>query len=297
MKRFLFFITIVCLCLSGQLFAHAAKKEVAKDETMQKLDTQVRTLITEQGDYDAALKVYALAARNNTSQTYYKDQYAILRRVIKMKRAMESFNGQDTLSDSDMTKWGSYYKAVRGYYYDHGFYGESINLDKMASEKLKTEESTINYFESLVVLNNTQKAQELIANSSAANVNPELAVLKALMQVRTKDDLDNNIEEIENKLSPKDAPRSFVYLACIYQLKGNTDKACKSIITALENTIPTQISMTRKLIESMGEFKTLTQNDKYLAAIETESKVYQSGCTGGSSCNSCSLKDTCSSNK
>ncbi len=296
-KTLIFAITIGCCCI-GTLFAHTAKKEVKKDDTMIKLDTQVRSLILEQGDYDAALKAYAAAARQNTAEPYYKDQYAILRRVIKMKRAMEKYAKQPTLSEAKLTKWKSYYQAIRGYYYDQGFYSESISLDKTAFERLKTDSEAINYLESLLILNKTSEAQTLIAKSSdAQKASPGFAALTALLDARAGKTV--NVAETEKKLNadPQTNPRGFVYLGCVYQIQDQQKKAFKAIATALENTPPTQITMTRKLIDRMQDFKDVRQEEKYLAAVKTESKVYQSGCTGGSSCNSCSLKDTCPSNQ
>jgi tetratricopeptide (TPR) repeat protein len=295
MKKILFILIILFNCCP-HIFAHVAKKEVKKDTKMLELEQQVKTAILEQGDYNKALKLFATAAREQTDQPYYKEQYAILRRVIKMKRAMQAEQMQKELSEAELKKWNSYYSAVRAYYYDQGLYSESIELDKTASEKLGTDQSIINYLETLAVLDKVQQAEQFISTSSeSVKDKTEFVILESLFKQRAGNAV--NIQELDIKASKaaKDAPRAFVYLACIYQLQDNQNKALQSIVKALENTPPTQITMTRKLITNMKEFNEILKTDKYQRAMETESKIYQSGCTGGSSCNSCSLRETCPS--
>ncbi len=297
MKKLLI-LTVILTCCGSQLYAHVAKKEVNKDDEMIKLQNQVKQLIQEKSDFDAALKLYASAARQYKDQPYYKDQYAILRRVIKMKRAMEAESMQGDLSKAQLKRWTSYYNAVRGYYYDHGFYIESAKIDKTAVIKIKNDQAKLNYIETLTVLDEVNEVKELISEpNESIKGRPDFIALQSLIQQRMDEVVD--IAHIEKMLiaKPQENPRAFVYLGCIYQLQKNQKKAYQSIVKALENTPPTQISMTRRLIENMKEFKDIRKTDKYLAVIKTGSKVYQSGCTGGSSCNSCSLKDKCPSNK
>lgn len=296
MKKVIFAI-LISMIMGQYTFAHSAKKEVKKDDTMIKLGKDVRELILEKGDYDSALKLYALAARKNSSEPYYREQYSILRRVIKMKKAMVT-EDKAVLTEPQKEKWTSYYLAVRAYYYAQGYYSESEELDKNANDILKTDQARINYLETLVVLNKAKEAQKVILETKGAIIEKADFKTLALLGESIENVSGNTIGDLEKiEIDPKQDVRSLVYSACIYQLNDDHNKACKSITMALENTAPTVISTTRKLIVNMKPLQECKESKKFQAALTTESKVYQSGCTGGSSCNSCSLKDTCSSNK
>lgn len=287
---------MISICISPAVFAHTAKKEVKKDDTMIKLEKDVKGFIIEKGDYDSALKLYANAARKYTSEPYYKEQYSILRRVIKMKKAMNSEGAE--LTELQKKKWTSYYLAVRGYYFAQGYYSESLPLDKKACEVLNIDQSKINYLETLVILDKKELAQKFCSEITGPLNEKNTFKTLSLLAMSINGNAPDAIQElIKIDVDPKDDPRSMVFSACIYQINNDHAKACKSITEALENTAPTVIPATRKLIENMKPLQEYLESKKLQAALNTESKVYQSGCTGGSSCNSCSLKDSCPSNQ
>lgn len=297
MKKLLFTAALIGIYAAPSVFAHTAKKEVKKDDTMLNLEKKVRELILEKGDYDSALKIYASAARKYTCEPYYKEQYSILRRVIKMKKAMKSEKTAE-LTDSQKKKWTSYYFAIRGYYYAQGYYSESLALDKNASEILKTDQAKINYLETMVVLDHKDQAQKFCSEITGPLREKTIFRILGLLARPENTDNFNVIQELGKiAFSPEDNPRCMVYSACIYQLNNNHEKACQSIIKALESTPPTVIPATRKLIRNMKQLQKCSESRKFQAALKTESKVYQSGCTGGSSCNTCSLKGKCPSTK
>ncbi len=298
MRKLIILAVLVSSLNCMQVYGHTAKKEIQKDDVMLEIQKQVKELILKKNDYDAALKLYAEQARKNTHETYYRDQYSILRRVIKMKRAMQEISGNPAeISETELKKWESYYQAVRAYYYSQGFYEESPDLDNKAVEILKSDQAKLNYIETLVVLDKNEEAKKVIEQTAGKIDLPAFNTLALLVQARMtpSDSITKQLEDIQIGL--KDNPLCLVYFACIYQIQGDINEAYKKIVKALENTSPTQITTTRKMIETLKEFHDLSEDKKFQAALQTQSKVYQSGCTGGSSCNSCSLKDTCPSNQ
>jgi hypothetical protein len=51
------------------------------------------------------------------------------------------------------------------------------------------------------------------------------------------------------------------------------------------------------MITLCADFRDLHDQEAFKTVLATQSKVAQSGCTGGSSCSSCALKGKCSSSK
>ena len=130
---------------------------------------------------------------------------------------------------------------------------------------------------------------------SENNNNPDYSVIGALLTARNGD-VAGSVELLDAiDFSAELYPRCLVYSAAIYKLAGERDKFLACIVKALEHTAPTQMATTRGVVESLAEFQDLMGDEQYIASLQTESKVYQSGCTGGSSCNSCSLKGSCPS--
>jgi tetratricopeptide (TPR) repeat protein len=299
MKKELLLAVIVMTGIGLDAYAHTATKEVQKDDAMLAIESQVRSLILEHNDYQAALKLYADEARKNAGQSYYQEQFSILRRVIKMKKAMEAdFDNPADKSDADLKKWNSYYQAVRAWYYAQGFYSKSLELDKTAFEVLKTDAAQLNYFETLVVLNRNAEAKEYLDQAKGpVKDHPVFQTLALLVQARLapSDAILGQLKLVNP--DPRANPASIVYAGCIHQLHHDSKQAFAQLAIALENTAPTQIGATRRMIESMKEFQDCHTDKAYQAALQTQSKIYQSGCTGGSSCNSCSLRTTCPSNQ
>lgn len=299
-KIILLTCVLVLFAVPAELLAHAAKMEVVKDDTIIQLEQQVRKLIIEDGDKEAALAIYARYARDNKDNSYYKDQYSILRRVIKMENVLESSLASPDHNGLSADKMNSYLLAVRSYYYDKGYYSRAVDLDRQALQLEESVQNITNCLESLLLVNDMAGASEVMEKMSAAglqseNVNPDYSVMGALLVARNGD-IAGGVKLLEAiELSAEQYPRCLVYSAAIYKLAGERDKFLTCLVKALENTAPTQMATTRGVVESMSEFQDIVGDEQYLAALQTESKVYQSDCTGGSSCNSCSLKGSCPS--
>ena len=159
-KRILLTCVLILFTVPAELFAHAAKKEVVKDDTIIQLEKQVRKLIVEDGDEEAALAIFARYARENKDNSYYKDQYSILRRVIKMANVLESSLASPDHNGLSADKLNSYVLAVRSYYYDRGYYSRAVELDRQVLQLEESIQNITNCLESLLLVNDTEGASE-----------------------------------------------------------------------------------------------------------------------------------------
>ncbi len=294
MKKIVLCLLLLFVC-GAEVYGHAAKQEVVKDDTIVKLERQALELV-EKDDFDSALKLFAGYARSNTENSYYKDQYSILRRVIKMKKLIDSALAAADHNGQTQEKLKEYAQAIRAYYYEKGYYTQAVKLDNQILELNYSAQSVANYLESLVIINDNVLADQLsAANIGSEETGVDFKIMQALLDARNGYS-DKAVATIDSmKFSAELYPRCLVYCAAIYKIAGQDNNACSSIVKALENTAPTQMSTTRILIEKLSDLDSIRTTEQYVSALQTESKVYQSGCTGGSSCNSCSLKGSCPS--
>ena len=299
MKTSIFYLLIVMLSGYSLMAADILDSSIVTDPAIISLEAKVKDLVSSTSDFNSALKLYAGAARQNSDNPYFKDQYSILRRVIKMKSALDkAADKNDKPNEKVLERLSSYYQAVRAYYYSKGFYSESMKLDEMAMKLVPGQQQTLNYLESVVVVN-PDDASDTVSSicADSADEASEYELFNLLMKSRNagSSDLTSEIDKIT--VDPEANPAGFVYLACIYKNAGDETKAYEMVQKALEHTVPSEINGTRILASSMKEFKDDVNSDKFAAVLKTESKVAQSGCTGGSSCGSCSLKGKCPSTK
>lgn len=296
MKKLLMVLMLVLSC-SEILFAHAASSEKVKDDFMIRLDNQVDYLILSRGDLQGALGLYAQAAKNNTKETYYREQYSILRRVIKMEQAIKAACESSEINQQEKEQILGYVVAVRSYYFSRGYYELAVELDRESLAKFAGDDLKVKYLESILAAGNNHLAAEILANWQIDGNDSHLAVLQALGTSRTGGSF-TDWSGAKQWAAAKDIdPLTMVYLGCLYQAGGKKQQAMELLSKAIEQTAPTQMSITKKLIAAAPEFSALQDDADFKRVLATESKIYQSGCTSGSSCNSCSLKDKCSSQK
>ena len=91
--------------------------------------------LMQQGQFDAALKAYAQAAKNDPENQSYRQEYHLLRQIIKMRKRLEK--------ESNIDKWVSTASGLRQFYNTEGLYNEALAIDKMGHEKLHTTESAL----------------------------------------------------------------------------------------------------------------------------------------------------------
>ena len=287
MRNYIMIGLIWCFCTS---LIWGADVKLTSDPAQQKIDKQVKQLITEKQDFKAALMVYAKAARANPSSVYYKNQFALLRRIIKMNRALTV--------ETNPKKWTSYAKAVRSYYYTQGYYTQALELDMQAFKKFPEPSFAVNKLESLLLLNKNQQAAELLThNSLKANTDMRLSTLRLVCLSRTNQ-TDKALASAESiKIDPRKYPETLLDLARVYKAANKDKLAMACLKQFLEHTVPTALPGMRRMAENCTEFNTLLNTKSFQAVLATQSKVSQSGCTGGSSCASCKLKSKCASSK
>ena len=285
MKQYLL-MTILAIAATGMTAEQVAQAS-APDPQIAALEARVEKMIVENKDFTAALNEYAAAAKANPQAVYYREQYALLQRVIKTNKLLEK--------ETNPEKWKSYAKAVRAYYYSKGYYGEALPLDGAAADKFPTSEYLVNRLETLLLAGRNDEAAKLIGDTKPADAVLRYQTLSpvALAHTGKANDAVKAIADIQ--VSPKTDAMSYFDFARVYWVAGNKEKAFASLKTLLEHTAPSETPVVQAMICRSPEFSPLKDSKELADVLATPSIISQSGCTGGSSCGSCSLKSKCAS--
>ncbi len=283
---------ILTILLSIAQFASAetAPAKPAVDEPkIAKLETSVEELIVKKKEYSSALQEYASAAKANPQVPYYRDQYAILQRVIKLKKLLAE--------ETNAEKWKSYAVAVRAYYYGKGYYSESLEIDMAAAARFDTVDFAANVLETLLLTGKNEEAAKFAASKNFTEKPVRYKTLEAVILARTgkTEDALNAIKAIP--LEPKANAMSYFDLARVYSAAGDKEKALSNLKVLMEHTVPSEQPIIQSMIQRSAEYVPLQNTEELKAVLAAQSKIIQSGCTGGSSCGSCSMKDKCASSK
>jgi tetratricopeptide (TPR) repeat protein len=284
------YVAIFIMSLLAQIvIAEEAPKAAPADPQILKLETTVESLIVEKKDYALALNEYATAAKANPQATYYREQYAVLQRVIKMKKLLAE--------ETNPEKWKSYAKATRSYVYNKGFYSEALETDRAAANKFDSGDYAANLLETLLLTGQNEEAAKFAESKQPADKTIRYQTLIAVVSARAGKTAEA-VEAIKAvEVNPKTNPASYFDSARVYWAAGDKDKAMASLKTLLEHTPPSETPGVQEMIKRSVEFAPLRDSEELKVVLATESKVTQSGCTGGSNCGSCSLKNKCPSTK
>jgi hypothetical protein len=275
--------------LASVIIAQLAIAEQPATVPTKEFEAKIETLIVKDNNLPAAMLEYASAAKANPQEVYYRQQYGILQRVAKMQSLLKT--------ETNPEKWQSYARAIRGFFYSKGYYSVALPIDTEAAGKFNTGEYAANVLETLLLTGKKDEAAKFAADKKPADQTVRyqtLALVSEAYAGKTKEAVEN-LQTV--KIDPKVDYESYFDYARIYNAANDKEKALSNLKVFLESTPPTEMPSARQMITRSADFASLAGSEDFKKVLATESKVAQSGCTGGSSCGSCKLKDKCSSNK
>ncbi|HAL45219.1 MAG: hypothetical protein A2Y12_04560 [Planctomycetes bacterium GWF2_42_9] len=286
MKKYLLISVVV---LASQIALAEQAAPVLMNDQITQLEAKVENLIVNDHNFTAALNEYVAAAKANPQEVYYRQQYAVLQRVVKMQNLIKT--------EINLEKWKSYAKAIRGYYYNKGFYSEALAIDLQAANKFNTGEFAANALETMLLNGKNAEAVKFIEEKKTEDKIVRYETLSLAAQAlngKAKESVDA-LQTV--KIDPKLDSKSYFDIARIYNAAGDKEKTLANLQLLLENTLPSEIEAERLMIKRTADLASLNGSDDFTKVLATQSKVEQSGCTGGSSCGSCKNRSKCSSTK
>lgn len=273
------FVAALMSAMCGMAFAGPAEDAAAAKKQGDELLAKA--------DFNGALKAYATAAKADSSNAEYRNEYSILRRVIAMREAI----GVEKNAD----KWMTSARGLRSYYHGRKLYDEALTLDKQIHEKLNSADSAVMLADSYLALDKAPEAEQVLAGVPQDKATPELVIMHAIAQAR-QNKMDAAKATAEKVKLPADADPSMLYnYACLQARIGDKAGASATLTRCFEQVPPSRLEATKSHAKQDRDLASIAGTTEFAAALKTQSKVKESGCSGGSSCGSCANKAGCSS--
>jgi tetratricopeptide (TPR) repeat protein len=278
--------TMIGLLIASMMVLPTAVLADSSGDTAAKAYAQGTDLL-KKADFDGALKAYAIAARDSADNTEYRDQYMLLRRVTKMREAITK--------EENPKKWMQLAAALRSFYYSNELYEEVLKLARQMNEKEKTIDTAVVLADAYLALGQNPEAEKALGTLDRKALTPQAQALYGIALARQKkaDEAKTVLGEIA--VPEKASPRLLLDLARLKVACGDVQGGISSLTTAFESTPPSALPSIKAYAAKSVEFEALAKSDQFNKALNTDSKVKESSCSGGSDCGSCPSRGKCPS--
>lgn len=267
----------IVLCVAGFAWADSAEQAAV-------YKAEAEALLAK-ADFDGALEAYAKAAKTDTANTEYRATYAVLRRIIKMREAVTKETNPERLATVTL--------ALRAFYYEHDLYNEALVLDQKTFEREKSAESAANLAQTQLQLGQNAEVEATVGQIATDQMTPDLLLVKAIAAARQGRTDEARTVLADLKVPEKASPLLYYNLACAHAQAGDAETALKWLVQAFENIPPSRLEAVKTRASEDKDLASLTANPGFAVALKTESKITESGCSGGTSCGSCPSRNKC----
>jgi hypothetical protein len=263
----------------GQLAPDAGAKSFAEG-----------TELLKKADFDGALKAYAEAARTDGDNAQFRQEYMLLRKIIKTRDAITK--------EANPDKWWQLAVTLRNYYYKYELYKEILPLARQMNEKKKSVESAVVLADAYLTLGQNAEAEKAVSGLDAKDLTPSARLVQGIALAR-----QNKLEAAKAILGQvtmpeKPSPRFMLDLARLKVLCGDKDGGYAALTTAFESVPPGALDSFKAYAKKTPEFAAAADNEQLAKVFQTPSKVKESACSGGKDCGTCPSKGgSCPSGK
>lgn len=268
------------------LFLTAATVVAGQPEKAAKLYADGKTLLAN-GDFDGALAAFEAAAKADPDELNHGVRAAILKRVIMMRKSLS------TLEDGP--KWLPTVQALHAYYMDNHVYSEALAIGEKLHARQASEASAILLARTHLAMKDNAAATRVINGVTPPADSPEAHVLLGVALARQGELSEARLHADKAALTDPPDARLLFDLARLHTLLGNPGEAQRTLIACFENTPPSRLSAVKADATDNVDLIALRNTADFAAALETTSKVPESSCSSGASCDSCPSRSSCGS--
>lgn len=257
---------------------------LARAENAEQAAARAKALLA-QGDFDAALAAYATAARADQDNRTYVQQYAVVRRVIQIRKQLEA--------EQDTERWQYLARALHAFYISQGIYSEALALDEKIHARLGTASSAAALAETQLAMDLDAEAAKTLSALEPERATPTTQALLGIALAR-----EGKMDEARRvaagvKLPEKAGPRMVYTAARLQGATGNTREALKLLARCFESTAPSLLDGYKAHARKCPEFTALASTAPFAEVLKTKSAVPESKCSGGSGCAGCPMRGKC----
>jgi tetratricopeptide (TPR) repeat protein len=239
-------------------------------------------------DFDGALTAYAAATKADPKNQEYRQEHALLRRIIKLRGDIEM--------ETDAAKFERDALALRAFYYDHELYRLALRLDHKVHAKLATADSAARLAETQLQLDNNADAAALLSRLDESQATGRTRILLGIALARQG--RTDQAKLLAAKCANLDdlGPGLLFDLARLRALIGDQDKALALLIRCFELTPPSRLEAFRNYARQCKDLGTLIASAaRFDEVMRTQSKIKESSCSSGADCGKCPAKAACGS--
>jgi len=257
---------------------------LARAENAEQAAARAKALLA-QGDFDAALAAYATAARADQDNRTYVQQYAVVRRVIQIRKQLEA--------EQDAERWQYLARALHAFYISQGIYSEALALDEKIHARLGTASSAAALAETQLAMDRNAEAAKTLSALKPSEATPTTQALLGIALAR-----EGKMDEARRvaagaKLPEKAGPRMVYTAARLQGATGNTQEALKLLARCFKSTAPSLLDGYKAHARECPEFTALASTAAFAEVLKTKSAVPESKCSGGSGCAGCPMRGKC----
>jgi thioredoxin-like negative regulator of GroEL len=238
------------------------------------------------GDLTGAMQQFAGAVRADANNAQYVQQYAVVRQVLMIRASLPT--------EKNAAQWDYKARALHAFYVSHGLYSDALEIGEQLHAKVNTGASALLLAETRLAMNQPEAAAEVLGALPADKHTVTTKSLHGLAIARHGDTQQAERIAREIQLGSDDGPGAVYALARLQAAIGDVDQACRLLVRCFEGTAPSRLAGFKQHAQRSPEFASLATNPAFVAALQTESKIPESSCSGGSSCASCPMRGNCS---
>lgn len=267
-------VLLTCLVLTAPVLANP-------DQAAAKF-SEGQTLLVK-ADFDGALKAYTAAAKADKKNTDYRDELALLKRIMKMRQALDKAKGPEWITTAE---------ALFAYYKDHKIYTEALPLGVKLHSQQNTPDSAAQLARTQLALSMNAEAAHILGAVVREKLNAEVRVLMAVAMARQNKLVEARGIAAEVNLGSSPSGQLLFDLACLKALLGQPDEAITMLIRAFEATPPAELATIKAQAKECKDLAALRDKPAFAQALNTASKV-----SGKANCGKCPMKEKCTHDK
>ena len=209
----------------------------------------------------------------------------LVRRVILLRESLDR--------EKDTQRWLRTAQSLRSFYIGQGIYSEALLLDEGNHARLNTALSAGQLAETQLAMGRDAEASRVLSSLAPDKVTTATQALLGIAIARQGQvDGARGISEAIARSDSSD-PGTLYILARLQAAVGRHAAALGLLTRCFEAMPPSRLNDLKMHAKLAPEFAALASTDGFATAIQTESKVAESKCSGGSSCAGCPMRGDC----
>ncbi|NLX95912.1 MAG: hypothetical protein GXY83_07035 [Rhodopirellula sp.] len=236
-------------------------------------------------DFDGALAAFARAARADRENQQYLQHYAMVRRILLLREQLDT--------EQDDARWEYQARALHSFYISRGLYREALALDRKMHQRLSTASTAVLLAETELALDMNSEAARTLAGLPAEKQTEATRALHGLALAR-----QGKVDEAKQiaagvELNGEAGPAMLYRVARLTAAVGDNERSLALLTRCFESVAPSQLAAFKDHAQRNPEFGKLASKPEFSRVLQTESKVPESKCSGGSGCSGCPMRGNC----